>query len=66
MAPRKSKKLWVRLTLDQWTRLRRAARLESTRRQEDVAPGTLLRELGFPGVEQLLQQAEQPQPAGVE
>lgn len=58
MAPRKTKKLWVRLTLDQWMRLKRAARLESARRQEEVAPGTLLRELGFPAVDTLLQVAE--------
>jgi len=66
MAPRKTKKLQVRLTWDQWMRLRRAARLESKRRNEDVAPGTLLREAGFPGVEQILQEAEQQslQPAG--
>lgn len=54
MAPRKTKKLWVRLTWDQWMRLRRAARMESERRQEHVAPGTLLREVGFPGVERIL------------
>jgi hypothetical protein len=40
-------------------RLRRAARLESQRRNENVAPGTLLREKGFPGVDEILQQAEQ-------
>ena len=54
MPPRKTKKLWVRLTWEQWMRLRRAARLESERRQETVAPGTLLRELGFPAIERLL------------
>jgi hypothetical protein len=58
MAPRKTKKLQVRLTWDQWMRLRRAARIESERRQEDVAPGTLLRELGFPAIEQLLRASE--------
>ncbi len=59
MAPRKTKKLQVRLTWEQWMKLRRAARLESDRRREEVAPGTLLREVGFPAVEILLQQPGQ-------
>ena len=60
MAPRKTKKLWVRLTWDQWMQLRRAARLESTQRNELVAPGTLLRELGFPRVYDRLAELEAP------
>jgi hypothetical protein len=44
-------------------RLRRAARIESERRQEQVAPGTLLREVGFPGVERILTAATEPQAA---
>jgi methylphosphotriester-DNA--protein-cysteine methyltransferase len=60
MAPRKTKKLWVRLTWDQWMRLRRAARLQSALRQEGVAPGTLLREVGFPQIERLLADLETP------
>ena len=59
MVARKTKKLWVRLTWEQWIKLRRAARQETERRGEDVAPGTLLREVGFPAVEILLQQPGQ-------
>jgi len=67
MAPRKTKKLQVRLTWDQWVRLKRAARLESDERHEEVAAGTLLRELGMPRVEERLAELEAPavEPAGV-
>lgn len=60
MAPRKTKKLWVRLTWEQWTQLRRAARLESGLRGEEIAAGTLLRELGFPRVLDRLTELEAP------
>jgi hypothetical protein len=60
MAHRKSKKLQVRLTWTQWVQLKRAARLESELRREAVAAGAMLRDLGFPKIEERLRELETP------
>ena len=51
---RKSETLNIRMTAKQRARLRRAARIESRRRERVVEAGPLLLELAAPGIERIL------------
>ena len=52
---RKDKTLNIRMTRKQKAKLRRAARIESRRREEIVEPGPLLLELAMPEVDRIVQ-----------
>lgn len=65
---RKDDQLNIRMQRQQKARIRRAAKIESRRRGQIVEPGPLLLELGMPGVDRILAEAEQQslQPAGAQ
>lgn len=64
---RKDETLNIRMTAKQKARIRRAARLESRRREKLVEPGPLLLELALPGIARILagHTAERRRPVAV-
>ena len=60
---RKDDQLNIRMQKKVKAKIRRAARIESRRRQRIVEPGPLLLELGLPGIERILTGSSASEPA---